>query len=479
MLFLIILLVGFLLRISRFDFPFSYTFAWGDGTRDFLVANHILKFHEFPLVGPFNLLNDVGIHNSPIYFYILSLFLLPLNNILTLSLVNILLQMGVIVLIYKLTKKLFDYPTALIAILLFSFNPEVIKQADFIWQPYLAYPVALLALYLNTSRPYVSLSLISFAAILHYSIFPWLPLFLFRKKSYKFYTKALLITFFSLAFLYLPLVVFYTKNGFPDIWVNSTIYINSISDYFSNLISNTGQLLNAFYLNNVLIIFLIIGFLITLKKDSMKRKSLIFIFLLFISPIILASFFNKIRLHYLILSIGLIPILAACITGIFKPILRTIIVLLLIVVFSGNFAYLKETKNPLDNQKKIDKITSIVVEELNKIKKTEGFSDFDFFQVTSFSISEVIIPYPVLDTFLLVPLEKRLGRKLAQISDTNPYNHFQINKKKYLLVSCFNFTQDRYDCSDYFKRNYQDYNILKMIYNDQSISIYLAKHEQM
>lgn len=482
MLFLIILLVSFLLRITRFDFPASYTFAWGDGTRDFLVASHVLKYHELTLVGPFNLLNDAGIHNSPIYFYILSLFLIPFNNILTLSFVNILFQLGVIVLIYKITKKIFDYPTAIIAILLFSFNPEVIKQADFIWQPYLALPFALLGLYFNASRPYISLSLILFATSLHNSIFPWVPLFFlrrnpFKKRNIKFYIGAFFVTLFSLIIFYLPLIVFYLKNGLPNILVSSSIYINSVSGYFSNVYSNIRQLLDAFYLTNVLALILTAGFFISLKKDSKHLKTLIFFLLLFILPIIFASFFNKIRLHYLILSVALLPIIVAKITAIFKPILRSITVLILIVIFSGNFSYFKqEAKNPLDNQRRVDQITSKVLEELNSVKNTDGFSGYDFFQVASYAVSEVTIPYPVLDTFLLVPLEERLGKKLAQVSDQSPYNHFQENRKEYLLISCYKFVKERYDCTDNSKHHFQDYNILKMIYNDESVSVYVAKN---
>lgn len=481
MIFAIILLVSLLLRISRFDFPASYTFAWGDGTRDFLVASHVLKYHELILVGPFNLLNDAGIHNSPIYFYILSLFLIPFNNILTLSFVNILLQLGVIVLIYKLVKKIFDYPTALIAVLLFSFNPEIIKQADFIWQPYLALPIALLGLYYS-SRPFIGLALVVFATSIHYSIFPWLPLFFlrrnpFKKRNIKFYVGASLVTIFSLIIFYLPLIVFYLKNGLPNILVSSSIYINSVSGYFSNVYYNIKQLLDAFYLTNVLVLILTAGFFISLKRDSKHIKTLIFFLLLFILPIIFASFFNKIRLHYLILSVALLPIIVAKISAIFKPMLRNITVLALIVIFSGNFSYFKqEAKNPLDNQRRVDQITSKVLEELDSVKNTDGFSGYDFFQVRSYAVSEVTIPYPVLDTFLLVPLEERLGNKLAKVSDQSPYNHFQENRKEYLLISCYKFVKEMYDCTDNFKHHFQDYNILKMIYNDESISVYVAKN---
>src|SRR3989338_10926533 len=111
--FLFILLLAFILRLQRFDFPLSYVFAWGDGTRDYLVADHIIRYQELPLLGPYNLLYEQGMRNSPLYFYFLALLLMPFNHILTLTAVNIVLQMGVIVLVYFITKRIFDESSAL------------------------------------------------------------------------------------------------------------------------------------------------------------------------------------------------------------------------------------------------------------------------------------------------------------------------------------------------------------------------------
>lgn len=479
LLFFVLLVVTFLVRLQRFDFPLSYTFAWGDGTRDFLVANHILRYQEFVLVGPFNLFNEAGVRNSPLYFYLLSLFLLPFNNILTLSFFNILLQLGITVLIFYITKRLFDLPTALIAIVLFSFNPEVIKQADFVWQPFMMLPLALLGLlFLVNSYKLLSLAAISIAISLHNSAVCWLPpFFIYMKKTLKFYPKAFLVIFLSVFFSYLPLIFFYLKSGFSKSATNISIYANSPSAYFINLGLNIDELLKAFYINKPLAILLVIGFFIILKRDWKNRKVLIFFLLLFVSPIIFASFFNKIRLHYLILSLSLLPILVSYITSIFKPFLRTLIVLILIIIFTGNSAYSKEIKNPLDNQKKVEIITSKVKEQLDVVKQAKGFSDYSFFQIESFALSDIILPYPVLDTFLIVALEDKLNIKLSQNSDQSPYNHVQLNKKDFLLISCFKFNKSKKDCIQFFKTKHQDINIYKMIYNDESISIYIAHHE--
>lgn len=467
---LIILVASLLIRIQRLDYPLSNTFEWGDGTRDYLVANHILKYQEFPQVGPYNLLYEVGVHNSPIYFYLISLFLIPFNNILTLSLVNIFIQLGVIILIYLITKNAFNHTTAITAALLFSFNPEVIKQADFVWQPYIMLPFALLALYLKLKfHNLLGLATLCFASLLHSSAYPWIPLFfLFPKKSANYY-----IFGFSLIFVTLLL------NGFLGVHWDLLMSHDSSLSYFSNLTLNTNEFLRAFYLNNILAVLLLIGFFITFKKTQ-NKKLLIFIFLLFILPIILASFFNKIRLHYIILSMVAFPILVAKVTEVFKPVVRIIIVIALLVVFSGGFSYFNEVKAPLENQRGISNLTSQVIDELTKIKQTEGFSDFDFFQVVSMirtgSNTQKVIPYPVLDTFLLVGLEEKLNTKLATVSDVSPYNHVQNGKRDYLVLPCIKLRPDL--CLMRFYEENPRHNIVKLIYEGGDFLIFLAKAQK-
>lgn len=473
---LLILLAASLLRLQRFDFPASYTFAWGDGTRDFIVANHILKYGEIPLVGPYNLLNDAGIYNSPVYFYILALFLTVSNHILTLSLVGILISLVVIVLIFLLTKKLFDYHTAIITVLLFSFNPEIIKQADFVWQPYLMLPLALLSLYFFWSRRLFSLILLCLASTIHNSSFPWLAVFfLYPKRSLKQYGRDLVIVTGLLAIFHLPLILFYLKNGFPNHLQNFPLYINSLVNYLVNFKLNLTQILSTFYLNNLLIIFLLVGLVMLLRKDQQTRRIILFICLLLTSSILFASFFNKFKLHYLILSLPLLAILVARVVNLFQGSARWMMATLLMIIMLGNFAYLNEFKQPLQNQKRVEMINQRLINELEEVKKSQGYSDFDFFQLTSFANSEITHPYPVLDTFWAVPLEEKLSRQLIKVSDLSAYNHVQLNRADYLIVSCFKLAQAGQDCLKFFQRGYPDYHILKMLYDDESVSIYLAR----
>lgn len=484
---LILISISLILRVQRFDYPISYTFAWGDGTRDYLLASHIISHKEFPLVGPYNLLYESGIRNSAIYFYLLAFPLLLFNNVLTLSAINIILQLFLIVLIYLISRKVFDEKVALVSIAFFSFNPEVIKQSDFIWQPYLMYPIAYFALLVfimgyfrkNYKLFLVSFVLISIAIAIHNSAFPWLPLFLIisfyflkkERKSLIFYLMMISTILLSLTLLYLPHSLNFLKSPPPNI---SSFLSNS---FLTNLNLNIKQFMDAFYINSqvFLLIFALISFNIIRNRRDFKIFIITLLFFLF--PIIFASIFNKIRLHYLILSFGAFTIMVAASLRSLAKLPKVVLIFFLIITFSGNFSFIKDFKKPLQNQQLIDDVTNVILTELRDIKRKDGFLEMDFFQIKSYgSSTENPFEYPVLDTILLVPLEKKLNRKLVEVSDQSPYNHIQINRKNYLLVTCFKSSYNYSNCDDQFKRSYPYYHIMKTIYQGDLLIVYLAKY---
>lgn len=488
---IIVLLIGFLIRIPRLDFPFSDIFIWGDGTRDYLVANHILKYQEYPLTGPFNLLFDTGVRNSPVYFYLFSLFILPSSNILIPSVVGIILQVLSLVLIFLVGKKLFNPFVGLLAALLYALNPEIIKWSDFIWQPTLMQPAALLSLYLliksylenNLKYLNFSLGLLILSVSIHYSAFPWVIAYLILallilikdKKSVANFFKTFLIMTLCLAFLYAPVLIYYYTNGFfPKI--SSGLFLNSVGNYFLNFNSNLSQLASALYLNQILLILLPGIVLLIIKKRL--NKSLIFLMSLFILPIFFASCFNKIRLHYLIFSVTIFPIMAASIIDSFKLLdnrLKFILAGICLIIFSGNFYFLIDSKSPLQNYILVNKITQKIINQLEDIKSFENFKDYNFFQIYTMASGNEIFYYPVLDTVLIVPLEEKLNLKLAKVTDTS-YNHQQIGGQDYIIFACLKFGSDL--CVSGFENSYPSAKIINTIHEDDTISVYLAKKLQ-
>lgn len=476
------------------DFPLSSGFIWGDGTRDYLVANHILKYQEFPFLGPFNLLFDSGIYGSPLYFYILSLMLFFFNSPLTLSIINILLQLAVIVLIYQISKNLFGQPAALIASILFSFNTEVLHHSDYIWQTYLMQPVAYLALFFLSNNLiqktrfnlFLSLFLLVLAIVLHNSAFPWLPFFLLGAmlmlkrdhKPPKYHLFVILTLVTSTIIFYLPVILYKLGQSNKISLRGSGIYVQSIWEYSSNLLSNSKELLSSLGLQFqevplFILVLMSLWYFFKIKDKTNQKKLTFLIFVLVLLPIIFASFFNKLRLHYLILSMGAFCIFTAKIISSFskfKVILSVLLFLFFFKVFSANFIFLKDSKRPFVDYKLIKTLTDKIKDELTFIQKKHGFSDFSFFQVRSFAKVKEVFYYPVLDTILLVPLENKLNQKLAILSDNSPYNHVQIGGNGYLLVACY-----RVECLGVFKKQNLQYAILNKLYGSHLISIYLAK----
>ena len=284
----IVLLINAIIRITRLDYPLSGVFQWGDGARDFLIASHIITDKAFPLVGPINLLYDYGVLNSPVYYYLLAAVLLVFNHPLTLGVFNVMLQVGVLIVVFLITRQAFNKQTALVTILLLGFNLEVIKQSDYIWQPHVSYPVALLGLYLliKSNGNFILLAgclvLISSAIAIHNSMLPWLPIFLIAalltlrkwKKPIVYYLGLILTPVLTLALLYGPVFVYLTshKTNLEQIG-NLVITLPDINGYLDNLKTNIVMFLDAFNLANIFILIpVILALLYILKFKKHKYE---------------------------------------------------------------------------------------------------------------------------------------------------------------------------------------------------------------
>ncbi len=489
--------MSFLVRLERLDFPLSDIFWWGDGTKDFLVANHILKYGEYPLVGPYNLLYENGVRNSPLYFYTLALLLMPFNHPITLTFFNICFQIAVLVLIYFIARKIFNSSIALSAMALYSFSSGVIKQSDYVWQPYLMQPIALLSLYflikayvdknydLSRSYKFFIASEVTFclAAAFHLSVLAWFPIFLItgiiilRGRPLKYFLGSFAVISVSILLLYAPTISFQVFNN-----LSSPLIVNSIGQYFNNLTLNLTEVFNMLNINFPHFFVFIALSIAAIVFGIIRNKWFILTIIMFFVPVIFASFINKIRPNYLILSLGPFIIWVTVLTGLtLQKLGRIFVFLLLFIIFSGNLNFFRET-NPLGNLRYIEKITDKISVELNSIKKGNNLKSFNFFRVQSFAFENGVLDYqnkffeyPVLDSMLLVSLEDKLKQKLTEVSDKSPSNLIQINKGNYIFVSCyiFNLNGRKISCRDEFVAKSAEYNFLKTVYLDKNVEIYL------
>lgn len=176
--FFLLLLIGLFLRLSNLHYPVNNA----EASRDYLIAHHIVAYHEYPLVGPWS--GVMGpVKNSPLYYYVLAGFLLIKNDILFLGFVNIVLQLVSIFCIYLLAQKMFCKTTGLIAAGIFLFSHISFVQSSEIWQPYVMQPfinISFLLLYMShqtkkTAYLLAALFVFIFAGAIHNSAFALLP----------------------------------------------------------------------------------------------------------------------------------------------------------------------------------------------------------------------------------------------------------------------------------------------------------------
>ncbi|OGE33629.1 hypothetical protein A3C59_00095 [Candidatus Daviesbacteria bacterium RIFCSPHIGHO2_02_FULL_36_13] len=477
MFFLIILLVSLLVRLYSLDFPLSYIFAWGDGTRDYFVANHIVLFHEYPLLGPFNLLYEAGIYNTPLYYYFLAFFLNIYNSVFTLGVVNVIFQIATIVLIYLIAKKLFDKKTAILSTLIFSFSPEILAQSDYIWQPHLSQAFAYLSLFLAVlfyfNKRFIFLFwsslILAFSFAMHNSTLPWIPIFFLF--FYRHFLKIILPFSLFMALLYLPVIIYLWQIDYSR--APFALFIQNAGQYLANFFINLEGILKAFQINNLwMVVISVLGVVYFIKSKDKKETKLtvLLLLVLFLSPIFSAATFNKFRLHYLALSLGVLTIFLGKIFTFSKYRIVTFVVgSLLLLSTTNNLQFLNFQKNSFENQKLVNDISSSILNEV-------GNSSF---QIKSYAMDEKIFEYPTLDTIFLIPLEAKLNKKLAVLDDNSPFNHVQTGGKDYFIIACHDFSKlSRWsECLEVFKKSYPSYIIIKSLYTGPNLAIYLSKNE--
>lgn len=494
-----LILFSFIIRLVRLDYPF--TFKWGDGSRDYLVAHHMVQYGEWPMTGPYGLLQDQGLRNSPLYFYFLAFWLKLYDNIYFLAFINISFQLATIYLIYLISKTLFGNPTAILAALFFSIIPEVISNSDYIWQPYLMQPFFYLSLYLilksHLNQSYkllvVGVFVLAIAAILHNSVFVFLPTILIliylslkkHGKKIKHLIGVLLALTVSLLLFYLPVIIYLMRSQATKSNAQASVYAISLHQYLYFVQDNLAKLLHALFSDGLfshsISLEKILAFIITLVflwyvlaiKDRQNKHCLL-IGVLFIAQLLMAvALFNKNQLYYQTLNFGLLSILIAeIIHTTFSgkkslTVVKVLLVLLIVKTFSWQFQFFKKSYPEINNYKLMKEIVSVIKTDL---KNTQSF------QIASYAQYPLIVRYPILDTSLLVPLEKDLNKKLASVSDSSPFSHIQLNKPDNVYVACYKFVPVVIPngCLNQFLLENPKYQPKYLIYSSEALTVHLT-----
>jgi len=478
---IIFLEVSFLIRIHQW----SLVAFHDENSRDYLVANHIYKYHEFPLAGP----GDEGryfLRNSPFYFYFLASFLFMQDSLNFLEMVNIFLQLANIVIIYLLAKRLFGVYPALISSAIFAFGDYFVSQSNILWQPYIMQPFVnlsylLLAIgYQKRNYPLLIIAVIIFllAATLHRSAIAQLPLIilviLLILKSWKaklmIYVSTVITVIVVQLLLYLP-VLFSKLRTALDV------------PYFNRNLEKLSP-----FLPEVLLV--LVSYFI-LSKSPHKRISFIIMAAIFLQ-LCVAAFFGLTDIRYftpiLALFVILVSAAIACSSYIRKlpNIIRVALAILIIYSVSPNL-YSKFT-NSLEGSKKADfPPTATVVKKVVEIKKSENFPDYKFFRITTYRNGN---KYGRLEGAFYVPLEKMLNQKFVAVDENallfnnTSYvinNYYETNNDNYYFLVCYeykNLAMINEYCLNSFLQDNKNFDIIDLIYQGivhENMSIYLLK----
>lgn len=503
-----ILIFAFYIRIVNIiDY---YPIDMADVARDYLVSSHIIPYKEFPSIGPYAS-NDL-VRNSPVYYYLLAFFLIFSNDIFSLGVANIILQIVTIFIIYILARELFSRPTALLASFLFAFSSVSLYQSSFMWQPQAMQPFInltyLLLVLAYTRKNYNlllgSLFLLLFSLVIHLSVAVLVPLFLvlsvvimktLRKSIYYYLFTVLFFLSLSIFFVY-PIINYQVVNKQSVLTINHPIVTTSFSTFVSNFINSTKEFLNNLFPGqnenysflNYLVIFMVIlsGIFYFFKRKIQLRSKYYFLIILsvIIFFIIVYSVIDKnipIYGYYFTPIFGIsVIIVSEIIHSLYSrsTLLRICKIFLIVIFFfvmSSKFSFV--TKGSNQKIMILNSAVNGIREEIVKIKKDENRSDLNFFQIRIYRENQDISGF---DTIFWVPLEKAFQTKFTKVID-NLENIWSINDDKYIFLVCL--TEDDQSnqvvCVNSFLQKSAFYNlnytIVKKIYNKIPYIIFLMR----
>jgi len=514
--FLFTIILGFLFRLSYYSNDPKYIYE-GDYNRDYLVAHHMLKYHEVPLKGPDG---GLGVVSSPLYYYLLYLALLVNDSLLTLGIFNIFLQIGSILLVYLLCLQVFSKSTAFIASFLFNFQNNLIEQSQFVWQPAIMQPFNILAYFLailsyeKKSFKLLVGSIIAFniALSIHYSLIGILPLYFFiiflivyRVFKYKkYYLIIFVATFLSLVLTHIPLLIlwwgnitgFFTEASYyiprPDFTYILDNFVSRTKIFFGYFFDTQSKQMSMFlfFSYSVLVIHYFIDKCVDLKRKSVAKIIFsgmgLFLLITSLKPDIGFGIPFPTR-YFAPIFIPLIILIAEVTNPFRKDILVTKVLKIITLTFTVNI-FLSKIPD-LYRQTRLRFPTNIVRPEMTAIKgeieaikQNENKSDYSFFifKVYKYIYERGISEDLYQSEIFWVGAEKVLDARLTYVDDLEMRGWKPNASDEYIFLVCpklENDTDSNSDCFSSFLKDHAKYNKVKTVALSNLNSIYLFKRK--
>lgn len=502
----LLLVVAFLLRLRYFAYIFG-----GDIERDYLIAQHIIKFGEFPLSGPWNGILG-ALRNSPLYFYLIAFFVFIVRDIENLWLVNAFLQTLTILLVYLTSKKIFGEKVAIFSSSLLAFSLiAMIQSAVPLMPTFMFFFINLCYLflvkgYLEKSYKYLLLSvfLLAFSIAVHISVLGIVPGFFaisilalsrdFKNYIYKFF--GLIFAFLvSLIFLWAPLIKYciFHAECFNPRSPSGPLIVTSFESFFQNLSGFFHSLLGLFFLppfgsnmgNLEKILFAVIVFsffaYILRKNVPAKDKVPVVLIALFIfQPGFLVSLVSaKLQVYYIYSIFSLVLILYSKLFVEMIPKGRVFIPLYVFAIAtavwaSSNYLHFFQKKSYfIETKMEVEEAVYAVESSVLEIRSEKNIEGFEFFQVIFYNENGE----NVFEAYVLWELEKNFNVKLTKVADEDASNYLQLGSDEYIYLVCGSLGKME-QCKNNFSAEYKKYKPVKSIYAGSKYSVLLMKKDE-
>jgi 4-amino-4-deoxy-L-arabinose transferase-like glycosyltransferase len=227
------LVLATFLRVRRLD----YAGFWGDQSSTLTIALTWIKYGQFPLVAN---KSSIGLMNPPLVEYLQALPLFLVRDILAVSWLTVLLNLGGLIISAWIAYRLFGGRVALLAALLYAVNPWLVYHGRLIWNQTLvpffsALTLASLLSYfvLNRRAVYLVLSIVGLACLIQIHmtsavlIAVFAVVFVLGWRELRLWPALVGVGLAALSFV--PFLIFEVQTGFPD-WAALTEIVRQPSE---------------------------------------------------------------------------------------------------------------------------------------------------------------------------------------------------------------------------------------------------------
>ncbi len=477
--------------------------------RDYAISRHIALYDDRPLTGPYNSIFP-ALRNSPTYPYFWAPFVLVQDNLIFLTVVNVLLQALGLVFLFLLGRQLFGPAAASIGVILYALSWTFFSHTTEVWQVYTMQPILFLGLWLFVKSLYdknrwllaVGIGIITLAGTFHYAVFALLPLLIviamIRLWKIGFRSSGILIPPLAATIVgllcYAPVFISMQKAGVPLSLSGSgdSVLVSSLTDYFKNFFDNCKKFLDAFFVpfgskplwrTVAAWVLLLVSVFSVIRTIFVDRKSKIFrIFLLglflVLQPLLFSAIFKAALWQYYFVPVfGIFALLIGYIIRyLFAEsaaawIIRSVIIAALVVVFSANFYIftLEPTKAAALESDRI--MINSIATSIDTYKREHALSDNTFFQFWVYPKGN---PYRGHDAHFLTLLEKHYNDRFITLLDSG--NGYQ-NENQGLLYFyvCDNFSVlEQPECINFISSNNPGFSQARLVVSSSRYSIYQA-----